>query len=392
MKTALPSRAGAITVRSVAAATVLGRGDAVVVDLRSPAEFALDHVPGAHNLPLFDDVERALVGTLYRKSSPDAAFDEGRGIARRKIAVLAGGIARVAGLDLDLSVLEERVDEMTRRGIGELARAVECELTGEPPPGPVVLHCWRGGLRSRSVAALFAGLGLERVVQLHGGYKAYRAEVARELDAWRPPRIHVLYGLTGVGKTLVLREIERARPGWTIDLEALAGHRSSLLGGVGLEPRTQKAFESGLAARIRAGASAPLVVEGESRKVGDVILPPALWRAMGSGVALEVTAPPERRFVVLCGDYLADESSRRELLARLPSVEARMRRAEGAPSLAGLLEEGRVEELVGILLERYYDPLYRHGGRGRRYAASFDASRPELAARRIVEWIESAPA
>jgi tRNA 2-selenouridine synthase len=225
-------------------------------------------------------------------------------------------------------------------------------------------------------------------VHLEGGYKAYRAEVAREIAAWRPPRPYVLYGLTGVGKTLVLREIERLRPRWTIDLEGLAGHRSSLLGMVGLEPRSQKAFESGLAARLRAGIDEPLVLEGESRKVGDVILPPTLWNAMSAGTALEITAPLEPRIEVLRREYLADEESRRELLLQLPCVEERMRREPGAPALADLLEEGRVEELVRILLDGHYDPLYRHSQRGRRYAATFDASDPAAAAWRIVEWIE----
>jgi tRNA 2-selenouridine synthase len=390
MKTILSSRGGVIVLPSVRPASVLGLPGAVFIDMRSPTEFAVDHIPGARNVALFDDVERALVGTLYRQSSPEAAFEEGRAIAKEKIVTLVSLISGLGGLEVPDVELARRVDEMTAGGITGLATSIVCEPAESAPERPVVLHCWRGGLRSRSVAGLLVGLGLERVVLLEGGYKAYRADVAREIADWRPPRPHVLFGWTGVGKTLVLREIERLRPRWTIDLEALAGHRSSLLGMVGLKPRSQKAFESGLVSCLRAGVGDTLVLEGESRKVGDIILPPPLWSAMNGGIALEITASLERRVEVLRSDYLADESSRQELLLQLPRVEERMKRKEGAPTLAALLESGRVEELVHILLEQYYDPLYRHSQRGRRYAATFDAGDPAAAAEHIVDWIESA--
>jgi len=196
--------------------------------------------------------------------------------------------------------------------------------------------------------------------------------------------------LTGVGKTLVLRELERLRPGWTIDLEGLAGHRSSLLGRVGLEPCSQRAFESRLCARIGAGLPGPLVLEGESRKVGDSLVPRTLWNALAGGTAIEIVAPLERRIEVLKSDYLASERSRRELLARLPEVESRMHLRPGEPALVERLARGDVDELVRVLLERYYDPLYRHGERVHRYAARFDASDPARAAAGIAGWIEAA--
>ena len=105
-------------------------------------------------------------------------------------------------------------------------------------------------MRSKSVVAFLQELGLSRALALEGGYRSYRAVVRAELAAWRPPASFVLRGLTGVGKTLVLRELEELRPLWTIDLEGLAGHRSSILGMVGLRPVSQKRFESRLAARL----------------------------------------------------------------------------------------------------------------------------------------------
>ncbi len=198
----------------------------------------------------------------------------------------------------------------------------------------------------------------------------------------------MLRGLTGVGKTLVLRELERIRPGWTIDLEGLAGHRSSLLGGVGLEPVSQKRFESRLFERLRSCAGPVVVFEGESRKVGDVILPRPLWRALSGGVSLELCAELARRCTVLQQDYLAARGSVDELARILPAIEARMRRPAHEPTLVELLRSGRVDELVALLLEQYYDPLYRHSQLGTRYAASFDASEPARAAQAIATWIE----
>jgi tRNA 2-selenouridine synthase len=129
-------------------------------------------------------------------------------------------------------------------------------------------------------------------------------------------------------------------------------------------------------------------VEGESRKVGDAILPANVWRALDHGTNLELVASPRRRIEVLERDYLAGAGAREELARRLPAVEARMRREPGAESLCALLERGAVDELVAILLEGYYDPLYRHSERGRAYAHRFDAEDPSRAAREIVAWIE----
>src|SRR5262249_9969854 len=141
---------------------------------------------------------------------------------------------------------------------------------------------------------------------------------------WEAPPSFVLRGLTGVGKTLVLRAIARLRPGWTLDLEALASHRSSILGMVGLRPASQKLFESRLAQRIAAGRGPVCVVEGESRKVGDLVLPEHVWRAIDGGTGLELVADDACRMRVLVDDYLASAESRAELALRLPFIEERL--------------------------------------------------------------------
>jgi len=374
------------TVPVVDAAWLAAAHDAVVIDLRSPAEFAADHVPGARNVPLFDDVERAVIGTLYARVSPEAAFEEGRERAVRGIEALAEKIGGLAGWTLPDVDLRERVRRICARGAARLEGELAPTPVASPPRAPLVLYCWRGGLRSRSVVSFLRGLGLARAVGLAGGYKGYRAEVRRRLAAFTPPRSFVLRGLTGVGKSLVLRELERQRPGWTLDLEALAGHRSSILGMVGLRPCSQKTFESRLARRLAAGFPGPLVVEGESRKVGDAVVPPRIWDAISGGTDLELVAPMERRVQVLVEDYLATPGSRIQLAQQLPFLEKRLgRRFSG--ELVRLLAAGRETELVELLLERYYDPLYRHSESRHDYRARIDASDPAAAAAAVARWI-----
>ncbi len=384
---AAPTRS--ITIPLVAAERVLAQADAVVIDLRSPAEFAEDHLPGAHNVPLFDNAERAIIGTLYAKLSPSAAFDEGRVRTRARIGELVATVARIARWEPPAVDLAERVERLTADGIDGLEGALESALTDELPADAVVLSCWRGGLRSRSVVALLRELGLERAVCIDGGYREYRRRVRTELDAWQAPPAFVLRGWTGVGKTLVLREIERLRPGWTIDLEQLAGHRSSILGMVGLEPCSQKTFESRLAERLRAGTPGLCVFEGESRKVGDVIVPDTAWRALVSGTNIELFASTAQRCRVLIDDYLEDDANRVHLAQQLPFIEERLGPKRWEGKLVELLDAERDHELVEILLERYYDPLYAHSEKKHTIHTRIDSEDPLRAARDVVAWIET---
>jgi tRNA 2-selenouridine synthase len=367
-----------------------------ILDLRSPSEFADDALPGAENVPLFDDAERTLVGILYKQQSPDQAFALGIDIVTAKIEGLVASMARRVGWKESEVDLAENVRAMCRHGIGGLESGLRETPIDELPGGALLVHCWRGGLRSRSVAALLRSLGHEEVVCLSGGYRAYRRQVLEGLEAWQAPPTFVLRGLTGVGKTLVLRAIESLRPGWTVDLEGLAGHRSSLLGMVGLEPCSQKAFESRLFQRLRAleagepgigpgDGRTPVIFEGESRKVGDVIIPRVPWSALRAGTSFELSASSERRIDVLMADYLADPAGRSQLAGQLALLEERM---SGRPELVSMFAQGREREVVALLLEDYSDPLYRHSEKNHRYAATFDATDPRAAAQAIVSRIE----
>ncbi|MEM9382088.1 MAG: tRNA 2-selenouridine(34) synthase MnmH [Planctomycetota bacterium] len=362
-------------------------GAATLIDLRAPVEFDDDHVPGAVNVPLFENQTRSFVGLLYRQFSPDAAFQEGRAAVAERIDELVLEVARHIGWDVPEADLSARVLAMTDGGIDRMDRELVPVPTDEVPEDAIVFSCARGGLRSRSVVALMRSLGLERAVGLEGGYRAYRRSVMDALAAWTPPpHVVSLRGLTGVGKTLVLRAIEALRPGWTLDLEGIAGHRSSLLGMVGLKPVTQKAFESGLVARLEQGAPAGLlVVEGESRKVGDVVIPGPLWTAMRAATNVEVVASTRRRVEVLAEDYLADPDARPLLREQLEAVSRRM---DGAPDLAGMLDRDEIGPLVELLLERYYDPLYRGSEEGKVYAVQVSSESAEGAAEEVVAWVE----
>jgi tRNA 2-selenouridine synthase len=348
------------------------------VDLRSPAEFAEDHVPGADNAPLLDDEQRAVVGTLYQKVSREVAYDEGLRIVEERLFRLLGGIV---GEEVPLADWLPRFRELAAAGRSDqFGGAFEWAEPAALPERPVVLNCWRGGMRSRSVVALLHALGFTRAVHLSGGYKGYRAWVRQQLAAFPPAaRLVVLRGPTGVGKTRLLAALEAAAPGSTIDLEGLAQHRSSILGDVGLAPVSQKAFESALAARLGRLGPPPWFVEGESRKVGDAVVPAALFAAMEDGLHVRLDAPLGHRVEVLAGDYLETPEHTAELRERLPFLEKRLGR-KWTGQLGEWLDQGAWRQVAEVLLERYYDPRYGHHDRRRTWAAQLDASDPGVVA------------
>ncbi len=319
-----------------------------LIDLRSPGEFAEDHLPGAVNIPLLDDAQRHVVGFLYKQRSPEAAYDE----ARRFVAENVPGM--LEALDPLLGRPVDRVDP------GPAVAVHPGDLTPVPATGVLkaVAYCWRGGFRSRVSCHLLGELGYEGVALLEGGYRSWRRRVVARLEAERPGPLLVLRGMTGTGKTDLLRRVEKDRPGSTLDLEGLARHRSSILGAVGLEPRTQKAFDTHLVERLEriAGAS-PVLVEGESRKVGSVILPAGVFEAVETGEEVRLVCTMARRVRLLTDEYMDTAEKRAELRPHLPFIEGRLGH-RWAGALVGLLDDGRFEDLVEALLEHYYDPLY----------------------------------
>jgi tRNA 2-selenouridine synthase len=289
----------------------------IYIDVRAPQEFADDHVPGAVNIPLFDDGERKEVGTIYRMTGRDDAVIRGTAIVGDKLPDLVSRFM----LYRDRSI---------------------------------VLMCARGGMRSGSLAALLDSLGLT-IYRLRDGYKGYRRHIAGKLASLvLTTPLFVLQGLTGAGKTAIIRKLPGA-----IDLEEMAGHRSSVFGGIGIAQKTQKLFETLICERIRELEGAPgIVIEGESRKIGNLHLPESLYEIMKRSPSILIDTPMERRVDIIYEEYLpyCDDENIPRIVAGLAPKLGR----KNADLLAGLYREGRIREFIRIMLEVYYDPLYRH--------------------------------
>ena len=306
-------------------ALALRERGALLVDARTPAEFAAGTIPGATNVPVFDDRERAEVGTVYQ--------EQGKTVARR----------------LGVKLVAPKIPAMVE--------AVERALAGKRPP--VVVFCWRGGMRSRSLTTFLELAGLP-ARQLIGGHKAFRAHVREFFDRGAWGRLLVLRGLTGVGKTrLLLRLREEGYP--VLDLEGLANHRGSAFGALGLPPQpSQKAFEALLWDELRRiPPDGYALAEGESKHIGRLVIPPRVFAALQTETTLWINAPLEQRVRIILGDYPARDHLREAFAPPLRALRRRLG-AETVERMLGLLQAGAWEELVRELMVLYYDPLYNH--------------------------------
>ncbi len=293
----------------------------ILLDVRSPGEFAQGQLPGAHSLPLFSDEERAEVGTLYKQVSPDEALLRGLDIAGGKM-----------------------------RRLVESAREMA-------PGGKVAVHCWRGGQRSASVGWLLERGGLD-VVQLTGGYKAFRQYVRTYLSEDRHDYL-VLSGPTGSAKTEVLKAM-RERGANVIDLEGIAHHKGSSFGALGENPQpTTESFENQLYAALRAIPEGETVwLEDESRMIGSVYLPDEFYDRLTAAPVVELRQPLEWRVAHLVDTYAGYANK------DLVSAFVRIRKKLGGQHLNAALEAidaGDYATAARIALV-YYDKAYAHYG------------------------------
>jgi len=295
-----------------------------IVDARSPAEYAEDHIPGAVSAPALDDAERATVGTLYKQVSQ---FDA------RKL-----GAALLAK---------------------NIARHVETLFRGKDSHWRPLVYCWRGGQRSGAMAHILCEIGWDAKT-LEGGYRAYRRWVVQELQRLPPHfRFVVIHGPTGSGKSRYLKNLQRSGE-QVLDLEELAAHRGSVLGNLPDRPQpSQKWFESQLLAALSALDPARTVyVEGESRKIGQVQVPEALIRRMRASPCILLETDLETRVTLLLEEYrhfLEDTSTLNTQLDCLVGLHGRERIAEWK----ALAARGAWREFVERLLVEHYDPAYR---------------------------------
>ncbi len=305
----------------------LERFDAIV-DARSPAEFAEDHLPGAINAAVLDDAERALVGTVYKQQSAFAARRLGAAIVSRNIGSL---IERLFG---------------------------DCAPEWRP-----LVYCWRGGNRSGALSTVLARVGWRTTV-LEGGYREFRRRVIADLERWPAAlRWHVLAGRTGTGKSLLLQQLA-ANGAQVLDLEAIARHRGSVLGVLPKSPQPgQKAFETGVwHALRRMDPSRPVFVESESRRVGRCHVPDALIAAMRAAPCTQLEACVEVRAELLLREYehfVADPHLLFERLDRLLALHGRAQ----IDAWKAMASSERWHEFVASLLELHYDPAYERSMR-----------------------------
>ena len=307
------------------------------IDVRSPSEFTIDHLPEAASHPVLDDAERKHVGTMHAQDSAFAARRTGAAIVARNIAAMLEGA-----------------------------------FAGKPRHWTPLVYCWRGGQRSRSLVHILNEIGW-RAVQLEGGYRAYRRHVVAQLGT-HPGKLHykVICGLTGSGKSRLLAALA-AVGAQVLDLEGLARHRGSLLGDLPGDPQpSQKSFESGLVAALdKLDPARPVYVESESRKIGTVQVPEVLLAAMRAADGIRIELPQPLRIELLKGEYahfLADPGALAARLERLVPLHGK----KTIERWTDAAKAGDWNMLVGELLELHYDPSYTRSI-GKNFPRSADA-------------------
>ncbi|MGH2316184.1 tRNA 2-selenouridine(34) synthase MnmH [Planococcus sp. SE5232] len=294
----------------------------VLIDVRSPSEYKNFSIPGSINIPFFDDAERAEIGTLYKQKSVAAAKERG------------------------LEIISAKLPEFVKQ-----FKQLE---------GNKTVFCWRGGMRSRTTATLLSLMDVH-VSRLEGGIREYRRWVINQLEQPETPfKAYVLNGLTGTGKTRILKALEKQ--GYpVIDLEGLANHKGSIFGHIGVEPNNQKKFDSLLVQQFRELEKSPFVLfEAESSRIGKVVIPSWVMDLKNNSVQLIIDMPMEERIKEIIEDYRPVQYQQ-ECIAAFQRIKTRMPQ-DVSKQIEADLETGEFSSAVRLLLEYYYDSRYKHTG------------------------------
>ncbi|PLX90792.1 MAG: tRNA 2-selenouridine(34) synthase MnmH [Desulfuromonas sp.] len=324
-----------------------------VFDARTPGEYVKAHIPGAYNLPLFSDEERHQIGILYKAQG-------------REVAVLRG-----------LEMVGPRLTDY-------IARVKETTDSRE-----ILIHCWRGGMRSSSLAWLLDTAGY-RVGLLQGGYKAYRRQVQTTLAA--PWPLLILSGMTGSGKTELLQMLAR-RGEQVLDLEGLASHRGSAFGAIdGLAQPTTEQFENDISAQLQTlVANKPIWVEDESRRIGRAVINEAFYQQMRKAPAVRIDVPREQRVERLCTDYGSEAPEK--LADAVTNISKRLG-GEQARATLQAIANGDIASAAHAILD-YYDKTYLFGlsqrDQQRIIALNPTPDRPGEIARALIELANNLP-
>jgi tRNA 2-selenouridine synthase len=308
-----------------------------VLDVRSPGEYKHAHIPGAYSFPLFSDEERKVVGTAYKQQSRQEAI---------KIGLTFFGV-KMRSMVEEAEKLVEECNEIIRKKSVESGSGADDKT--------VLVHCWRGGMRSGGVAWLLDLYGFN-VYTLVGGYKTFRRWSLQQFEQTYSFRI--LAGYTGSGKTHLLEKLKKAGEN-VIDLEGLAHHKGSAFGNLGMPPQpSQEQFENKLALSLAAAKqTSPIWIEDESQRIGDVNTPMNLWRQMRSSYVYFIDIPFDERLKHIVAEYGKHERER--LVNAIIRIKKRLGGLETKEAINALIED-RVEDCFRILLT-YYDKWYSKG-------------------------------
>lgn len=301
-----------------------------VFDVRSPGEYLHAQIPGAVSLPLFSDEERAVIGTTYKQVNRESAIKIGLDYFGPKIRSM-------------VETVEQHTESLS-----------ENRSNFTPAPKPVVLvHCWRGGMRSGAVAWLLDLYGFE-VYLLQGGYKAFRNKV---LDTFQKDySLKIIGGYTGSGKTYILQKLSE-KGFQTVDLEHFASHRGSALGGINLPPQpSQEMFENLLAIELlKLNPASDIFLEDESRRIGQLNIPGDFYEKMSPSPLYFLNVPFEKRLDFLVSEYgIMPQEALSDSITRIKKRLGGLEEKNAQQHLA----EGNIKECFRILL-RYYDKFYK---------------------------------
>ena len=299
----------------------------LTIDVRSPSEYAYAHIPNAHSMPLFTDEERKVVGTAYKQLSRENAIKLGLDYFGPKMRVMVEEIEKLSKVTTD--------NPHTSKTI--------------------LLHCWRGGMRSGAVSWLLDLYGFQ-VFTLEGGYKGYRNYILQQFE--KPYNFKIIGGFTGSGKTPLLYGLQKNNQA-IIDLEGLANHKGSALGGIGQEPQpSQEMFENLLGMELaKYDEMTPIFLEDESQRIGNMQIPMAMWRNMRKSLVYFMDIPFEERLDYLTKEY--GKQNKTDLVNAIMRIQKRLGGLETKNAINYILENN-LKESFRILL-RYYDKWYEKG-------------------------------